>query len=922
VTCFAHSETRTISLLASLVARFTTALRRLRRLFARQTFERDLDHEMRFHFEMALAQRIAQGIDPTKARELTLKEFGSMPLYKDQVRDARGITISDDLWRDLRFGARALLRAPGFTLATVATIALGIGAGSAVLSLVNAVLLRPLPYAHADRLVGMWHSMNGLGIKSAKQAPGSYELYKESAKSFEAMGLYVSLAATITYNSPDVQPERVRAGWMTGSMFDLLGATPIVGRAFTDADGLPSSPQVVVISERMWREKFHSSPNVLDMSINAAGGLRRIIGVMPASFAFPERTVPIWIPLDPTVGQYVGGFGFDGIGRLRPGVSLATAQRELQQILTRLPERFPELRPGVSTMIGMKQTQLTPVLHHMRDDVVVGFDRILWLIAGAVGLLVIVAFSNVASLLLVRIEARRRDFAIRIALGASRVGVLRTLMAEATLIAFGGGAIGLGVAIIALRALTRMGKLDLPRVNEIHVDAALVVSAILLTCVFAAMSLVIGVLRVRSRDAMRVLRDGGRSGTGGRPAQRLRAAFVAVEVALSVVLLAASGVLGRSVVRLRAVQPGFDPTNVFTFWAPLTPSRYRTDAATARLYHELLDQIRTIPGVESAAASGKLPLEVEGFPYQVLVWADNGTDPAKLPPTYQVTSVTPEYFKAMRIPMLAGRTVNDENVSRGANETVVSRSFALRSWGDSTGLATIGQRLRVSANGQWFTIVGVVGDIRDSTLTLPPVGEVYVSQEPHAQETPNDDHTTGRDMGIVVRTTRPIPNIAKLVEQQLHSVDPNLPFYRPALMEQIVTDARSRMTFAVTLLMVGAGATLLLGVVGLYGVIAYVVSLRRREISIRIALGLEPDGATRMILVQGEVIVAVGATVGLALFLFFARLLKSLTFEVSAVDATTLGAAMITVLSIATLATWLPARRAARVDPAEALKSD
>ncbi len=558
----------------------------------------------------------------------------------------------------------------------------------------------------------------------------------------------------------------------------------------------------------------------------------------------------------------------------------------------------------------------------MRDDVVVGFDRILWLIAGTVGLLVLVAFSNVASLLLVRIESRRRDFAIRAALGASHFGVFRTLMAEATVIALVGGAIGLTLGVIALRALTRMGKLDLPRVSEIHVDATLWISAIVLASLFALMSFVIGALRVRPRDAMRVLRDGGRTGTGGKAAQRMRATFVAVEVALSLVLLAASGVLGRSVVRLRAVQPGFDATNVFSFWATLTDRRYASDAVTARFYHDLLDGIRRIPGVESAAASGKLPLEVEGFPYQVLVWADNGTDPTKLPPTYQVTSVTPEYFKVMRIPLLVGRTVSDENVSRGANETVVSRGFAIRSWNDSTGVATIGKRLRVSANGAWFTIVGVVGDIRDSTLTLPPVAEVYVSQEPHMNKAPNEDNTTGRNMGIVVRTTHAMPNIARLVQEQLHALDAGVPFYRPALMAQIVVDARSRMTFALVLLMVGAGATLVLGIVGLYGVVAYVVSLRRREISIRIALGLQPDGATRMILAQGEAIIAIGAAVGLALFLLFAKLLKSLAFEVSPVDSATLAMAVATVLLVATLATWLPARRAARVDPAEALKAD
>jgi predicted permease len=398
--------------------------------------------------------------------------------------------------------------------------------------------------------------------------------------------------------------------------------------------------------------------------------------------------------------------------------------------------------------------------------------------------------------------------------------------------------------------------------------------------------------------------------------------FVAVEVALSLVLLAGSGVLGRSVLRLRAVQPGFDPTNTFTFWTFLPGATYKSDADAARFYREALDPMQRLPGVVAVGATAKLPLEIEGYPYKELIWADDGSSATNvLPPAFQSTTTSAGYFNAMRIPFIAGRTYDDANVRRGAYEAVVSRAFIEQTWHDSTGRSGVGKRLRPAADGPWFTIVGVVGDVRDSTLTLPPIAEVYFPEE-QPPGVPNASATTARDMAFVVRTRGPAPGLAQRLRQELRTLDPSLPFHRPAAMEQIVADARAQMTFALMLLAVGAAVTLVLGVVGLYGVIAYVVSLRSREISIRIALGLTPSAAARMILRQGQTIVAVGAVAGLGAFLLFARLLTTVAFEVSADDRATLAGATVVVLVVATLATWIPARRAACVDPARALTAD
>lgn len=823
-----------------------------------------------------------------------------------------------------RYAARSLARARGFTAATIATIALTIGAGCAVFALVDAVLLRPLPYPHAERLVGLWHTMPGLEIPLAKQAPGTYVLYRESAKSFEDMGVYVALAATLTYpDRRDLAPERVRLSWTTPSVFSVLGARPLRGRLFTDADAQHGAPDVAVISERLWRTRF-GGRDVLGHTIDVDGQPRRIIGIMPASFAFPETGTPMWAPLgavvDPT---YVGGFGFDGVARLRPGITRAAAEHELQQILTRLPERFPELRADVSTALGMRQTRLAPVVHSMREDIVGGIERVLWLIAATVALLGLVAYSNVASLLLVRLESRRRELAVRTALGAPAWVLWRDLLAEATMIATIGGALGLGIAAAALQLLVRRAPLGIPRLNEIRVDGSLALSAVALAALFIVVGASIGAWRIRATDTARILRDAGRTGTRGRGSQRVRAAFVAVEVALSLVLLASAGVLVRSAIRLRGVQPGFQASNSFTFWTFLPQSRYKGPSEVARFYREAIERFRNLPGVVSVGATAKLPLEVEGFPYKILVWADDGSSAAHvLPPVFQATSTTAGYFDAMRIPFVAGRTYDDANVRRGAREAVVSRAFVTRFWHDTTGRVGVGKRVRFAADGEWFTIVGVVGDVRDSTLTQPPIAEVYVPEEPISEAPDVSSHTTARDMAFVVRTRGPAPALPQRLRGELRAMDPNLPFHRPATMEQLVADARAEMLFALTILAVGAAATLALGVIGLYGVIAYVVSLRSREIAIRIALGLMPAAAPRLILRQGASIVAAGAVAGLAVYFAFAKLLSALAFEVRPLDGATLVVSLAAVLIVAGGATWIPARRAARVDLSRVLDAE
>jgi len=892
----------------------------LRGLFRRRDVERDLDDEIRDHIERQTAANVAAGMSADEARRAALVKFGGIERIKDESRDVRRLSIIDSI-AQLRYAARSLWRARTFTVATITTIALGTGAGCAVFTLVNSVLLQPLPYPDSDRLVGLWHAFPGMNMPAVRQSPGTYVSYRTLAKSFESVGAYSDeISATVTYADPGVAPERVPMARVAGSIFAMLRTRPAMGRLIVDADEQPGAPPVVVIGESFWRERLNGTPAVLGQRLRVDGVDREIVGVLPASFAFPTADARLWVPTGAGRPVYLGSFTFRALGRLRPGVSPDAAQKELNDILTRIPETYPEQRPGVSTAKILAQVKAVALVHPMREDVVGDFDRILWLVAATVALLVIVSFSNVASLLLARVEARRWEFAVRSVLGASTLRVWWSLAAEAAIVSVVGGIPGLAIANGAIEFLVHAGPPDLPRLNEVRAGWPLVIPVAGLTTLFCVMSALIGTWRLRSGGTARVLSDGGRFRTANRASQRMRAAFVMAEVALALVLLSGSAVLARSFMRLRAVQPGFDARNAFTLWTDLPGKPYDTAAEVSRFYTNAVDRIAQLPGVESVGIVSKLPLV--GGQTMRIIWVEGRTRPEDpLPPAFVVTEASRGYFSAMRIPLLSGRSFDAAHVSRGVNEVVVSRGFASRYWNDSTGRQALGQRVRpYQDDPNWYTIVGVVGDVRDTSLTESPSSMLYFPAQAGPDSTA--DWRMSSEMAFVVRTRGHAPSLPAMVVREIHALDRTLPVYGAENLEDTVTKAGSRMTFALLLLTAGATATLALGIVGLYGVIAYVVGMRSREIGIRIALGLLPERAVRMILRQGEAIIVTGAVVGLLVFLGFAKLLRSLAFEVSVVDSASLAAAGTIVVVVASVATWVAARGAARIDPIEALKND
>jgi predicted permease len=903
---------------------------RIRAVFRRREVERDLDDELRDHIERQTAANLAGGMTAPDARRAALVAFGGVERVKDESRDVRGISLIDAVGQ-WRLAARSLGRSPAFTLATILTIALAVGTAGTIGTVIDTVLLRPLRYPDSERLVGLWHEAPGMGIPLIPQAPGTYSLYR-NARSFESIGAYGDGDSPVSHGDTDPVTERLAVAGLTASIFPTLGARALIGRVFTETDELSGAPQVVVVSEHYWRTRLASTAHVIGMHIGLDGIDREIVGVMPATFGFPGSNIDVWAPFHVDPEGYLGWFGLRAIGKLRPGVSVEAARTELSQILQRSPETFAEQRPGLPMGPMLAKTRLGVVIHTLRDDAIGGFDRILWLAAGIVAVLVLVALSNISSLILARLEARQREFGVRSALGASVGRVWWAFLAEVLILAGAGGLLGISLAAAVLMLLPRTGatqlvdprfadasRIVLPRLDEIHPNAMLVWLALGCMLLLYLAAAIIAAGRLTTRDIVSVLRSGGRGATAGAASRRLRAAFVAAEVALSLVLLSGSAMLMHSLQRLSHVDPGFEPGGAVSFWTSLRGTKYFDQQAVARFYRDALDRIGQISGVDPVGIVSKPPLE-NGPVLELVHVEDAQQAEGPVGRGTAVASASAGYFRAIGIPLRAGRTFDENSVRRGANEAVVGLSFAIHYWGDSTGRRALGRRVQPYASAPWHTIVGVVGDVRDTALSAAPTEVLYV---PHTlAEHADDVFRVRHDMAFVLRTRRPLEALGPEITRAIHAVDPTVPVLDIERLSDRVSRAGRRMRFVLVLLGTGAAMTLALGVVGLYGVIAYLVSLRSREIGIRIALGLTPARAARFIAREGGVVIAIGALVGTGLAVGFAHLLRSLTYGVPLVDTGALAMAVAVVVAVACAAAWLPARRASRIDPAEALRVD
>jgi len=818
---------------------------------------------------------------------------------------------------EIRPTLRRLARTPGFTAVSVLTLALGIAGTTAAFSVINAVLLRPLPYRDPERLVQLWHSALGVGMPQVEQSDASYIQYHDKAtRSFESTASYQSASSSLT-GSQD--PERVSSANVTASFLPTLGIRPAVGRNFSEEEDRPGGPPVAILSDALWRRRYGADPAMLGKTIQVDGKAREVIGIMAADFHFPEATTELWLPMGiDRASLNTGNFNRNAIGRLRPGVTVRAAEAEMTPILMRLPDDVP----GMMTHVMFDQAKIRVTLHSLRDDVVGDIRPILFTVVGTVALVLLIACANVASLFLVRAEARTKEVAVRSALGASPRSIVKLYLGEGLVLAAAGAALGIVLAYGALQALLRLAPTSLPRASEISIDLASLGVAAAIAVLTGLFFSAIPFIRAGKAELTPMLRDGTRGSTSGRERQRVRSAFVVVQVALALVLLVGSGLLARSFQRMRAVDPGFKSDNVLTLRLSIPEATYRTPGEISRFYYQLTTRLATVPGVQVAGATSKLPLVTAGNSNNGVWIEDHPISSTELPTLHSTATVTQNYFKAMGIPIVEGRTFRDDGSDRAPREMIIGRAFARHFWPNGS---AIGKRVKTGGpDAAWSTIVGVAGDVHDEALTKPVNEMIYQPTigiiQPHPGAT--DTLVAENTMTLTLRTAGDPMAAFPAVRSEIWALDRNLPLVNVQALSGVVSSAMARTTFTLMMIGAAAGVALLLGAIGIYGVISYMVSLRTREIGVRMALGARSDQVRRMVVRQGLTLAAIGAAIGLAGALALSQLIRSLLYGIAPYDPLTLGGVTLGLLAVAAVASWLPARRAARIDPIEALRAE
>jgi putative ABC transport system permease protein len=873
-------------------------------------------------FALAVADRWGQrrGLKPSPSGGF-VEGRGFSPGRRMRI-DRRGKAgRMDGMGLEIRQAARRLLRAPAFTVATVLTLALAIGANASIFAVVQHVIVNPLPYPDSDRLIELDHGAaklkvtNGMGLTN-----GLYFQYAERARSLESVAIYQSGDLTVT---GDGVPERIRATRATTSLAKVMRLSPSVGRWFSEAEGKPGAPAVGLISHGLWSRRYGSSPGVIGRSITVAGVPTEIIGVMPASFAFPEARVDLWIPEPAAREKGFGLFGYAGVARMREGVALASVRTELDALIGDLPAAFPgdAMAAGNGRSINLTFTGRT-----LKDATVGSIARALWILLASVGLLLLVACANVANLFLVRSDSRQREVAVRRALGAGGFGMARYFLTESALLSIAGGVVGFAIAWAAVRMLVTLGPATLPRLGEVQLDGVSIAFTFLLTAFTAIAFGTIPLWRVA--PLANSLHESGRGNTASRGRYHARQLMMGAQVALALVLLVSSGLLVRSFLNLRALDPGFNPSSTLTFSLGLPATDYPNLSTVVAAHQAIIDRLAALPGVTAASAGSCLPL-AGGCSGNTIQIEGHDLAPGEIPPLALFRAVAGGYFEAMGMRLIRGRFIDRGDVDRREPVVVISETIAKKYFAnqDPIGMHLASNRPAPrdgSPRFAWLTVVGIVADTPVRVLAEPsPLPQLYMPMS--IGNGPGPTATIGPNVAVmsyVVRTTTTPGAIAPSVRAAIDGIDRNLALAQVRTLQEIVDRASSQMAFTMVLLAIAAGVALMLGVIGIYGVMSYIVSQRTGEIGVRLALGAEPVGVARGILREGGVVAVIGIAAGMSITLAGARLIESLLYGISPRDPAVFVTTTIALLAVALLACWLPARRAARLSPLEALRTD
>ena len=808
---------------------------------------------------------------------------------------SRGSVVRD-LWQDVRYAARVFAKQPAFASAAVLTLALGIGATTAIFSVVYGVLMKPLPFHEPERLVSLQQiAPHGAG---ANHGPGTYLTYRENQQVFEAIGAWDPTEVSITGGG---DPERVPGLLLSSSVLPLLRVQPRLGRAFSAEDDTPGAPRRVMLMHGYWQRRFGGSENVVGQSLTIDGRPVEVIGVLPASFKFLRTRPAVVLPMPLDVNAPRGiSFGFQALARMKPGVTLAQANADVARMISLLPPSFARL-------------ELRPNVRPLATDVIRGVGQILWILMAAVGVVLLIACGNVANLFLVRAEGRHQELAVRAALGASRGRIARALLSESVVLAVAGGWVGVVLAQAALGLLRAIAPAELPRVDDIGIDGTVLLFTVSVSVLSGALCGALAVIRF-GKPSITALKEGGRS-TGDAPGRhRTRDALVVGQVALALTLLVVSGLMIRTSIAMRQVDPGFTrPEEVQTFVLAIPPSLMSDAQQTVGTFEAVAEQLARVPGVTSVGLSSSITMDGEdnGNYAAIEEFPDPEGTMVKL---RRFKSVGPGYFETMGNRLAAGRSITWNDIREERPVVIISEPLAREYWGEPA--KAIGKRLRGSSpKYPWREIVGVSGNERDDGLALPPTQIVYWPML--------NESYRWRTMAFVVRSTRVgAPGFVRELEQAVWAINPNLPLATVQTLEEIQAGSMTQTSFALVMLGIAAGVALLIGMVGIYGVVAYAAAQRTREIGVRMALGARAEDVRYMFLRHGLWLAAIGIAVGVGIALTLTRVMSSFLFGVGPMDPLTYVAVAAVLAAMTLVATYLPAQRASRVDPVVALRAE
>jgi predicted permease len=821
-----------------------------------------------------------------------------------------------DFFDQLKHLFRRLANAPLFTAITLITLAAGIGGNTVVFSVLEGVLLKPLPYPHPDELIGVWHAAPGVKIANLSMAPSNYFVYREQNHSFQDIGVFDGDSVSVTGSG---DPERVRAIDVSDGVLPLLGITPVLGHSFTREEDSPGSPDTVMLSYGYWQRKFEGATSVIGQTLIVNSKPRQIIGVLPQDFQFLDwDNRPLLLPLKFDRNKtHLGNFSYQGVARLKPGVTMAQASADIARMLPIVMTAFPA--PEGFSVKMFEEAHIAPNLRPLKRDVVGDVGGTLWVLMGSLGLVLLIACANVANLLLVRVEGRRQELAVRSALGASRGRIAGELLLESVVLGLMGGALGLGLAYTALRLLVSMAPSGLPRINQIGIDGPVLLftlgTALLASVLFGS----IPIFKYAGVRLSTGIREGSRGLSQSREHHRVRNFLVVVQVSLAFVLLICSGLMIRTFRALTRVNPGFSqPEQLQTFLISLPGAQIPNAENVVRLYQEISNRLAAIPGVTSVSLSSAVPMDGNNYT-DILYAQDRSYAEGQLPPIRRFKFVTPGSFATMGTPLVAGRDFTWTDIYKRFPAVIVSENFAREFWG--TPENALGKRLRGGATDDWREVVGVVADVHDDGVSQAPPTTAYWPVL--AERFDGEAVFVQRDIVFAIRSPRAgAESFLKEVRQAVWSVNPSLPLASTYTLGYYYTRSMGRTSFTLVMLGVAASMALLLGVVGIYGVIAYSVSQRSREIGIRMALGAYERALITMFVRQGLILTSAGVAIGLVTAIVVMRLMSSILFNVNPVDPITYGIVAVGLLATALLASYLPSRRVAAVDPVEALRSE